>query len=124
MILSERTQIPSIENASDLDELLANAGSSVVMVEFVADWCAPCKMFKPILERAIVERKSQLQLFTIDSEQHPDIVAKFGVFGIPHILFFHKGLLVKRQVGYLPEKQFNKLLEDLLLTLEPKEESE
>ncbi len=106
MKLSERDLIPSIEKASDLDKLLENAGSSMVMVEFIADWSEPCKMFKPILERAVAERKSQLQLFTIDSEEHPDIVAKYGVVSIPHILFFHKGSLLKRQVGFLPEKQF------------------
>ncbi len=124
MMHSERTPIGQIESTSNLDELLKEAGDSVVMVEFVADWCAPCKMFKPILERAVIANAGVVKLYTVDSGLHPDIAAKFGVSSIPHVLFFYQGEIIRRQVGFLPEKQFSTLLEGLLVAVKPKEEAQ
>ena len=88
MMRSERIPVRQIETTSKLDEVLANAGDLIVMVEFVADWCGPCKMFKPILERAVVANSGAVQLYTVDTGLHPDIAAKYGVNSIPHVLFF------------------------------------
>ncbi|MBP9782048.1 thiol reductase thioredoxin [Candidatus Woesebacteria bacterium] len=124
MMRNEGTPIGQIETISNLDEILADTGDSVVMVEFVADWCGPCKMFKPILERAVVANSGAVKLYTVDSELLPDIAAKYGVSSIPHVLFFYQGELIKRQVGFLPEKQFDKLLEGLLVAVKPKKEAQ
>lgn len=90
MIHSEGTPIHQIDNAPNLDEILAKAGSSVVMAKFVADWCGLCKMFKPILDRAVVVNRGVVKLYTVDSGLN--------------------GELIKRKLGFLPEKQFSKLL--------------
>jgi thioredoxin len=123
MMRSEGTPIGQIETIANLDEILAEAGDSVVMVEFVADWCGPCKMFKPILERAVVANSGAVKLYTVDIGLLPDIAAKYGVNSIPHVLFFHQGEIIKRQPAFLPEKQFSKLLEGLLVAIKPKEEA-
>lgn len=123
MMRREGTPIGQIETITNLDEILAEAGDSVVMVEFVADWCGPCKMFRPILERAVNANAGVVKLYTVDSGLHSDIATKFGVSSIPHVLFFYQGEIIRRQVGFLPEKKFSKLLEGLLVAIKPKEEA-
>ncbi len=76
-----------------------------VLVEFGADWCPPCKMLAPTIQALAVEYQGQLRVGTLDSDQYPEFVQRYGVMGLPTLILFQGGEPVKRIVGYQPRER-------------------
>ncbi|HWR66866.1 MAG TPA: thioredoxin, partial [Bellilinea sp.] len=74
-----------------------------VVVDFWAPWCGPCRMVAPTLEKLATEYAGKLIIAKVDTDENPDWAGRFGVQGIPTMLFVSNGKLVHRQVGALPE---------------------
>ena len=74
-----------------------------VIVDFWAPWCAPCKMIAPILDRLAKENTGKLLVVKVNTDENDEWATKYGVQGIPTMLFIAKGKIVHRQVGALPE---------------------
>jgi len=73
------------------------------IVDFWAPWCGPCKMVAPILDKLAGEYAGKLLVAKVNTDENPDWAGKFGVQGIPTMLFVANGKVVHRQVGALPE---------------------
>jgi thioredoxin 1 len=74
-----------------------------VVVDFWAPWCGPCRMVAPTLDKLATEYAGKLIIAKVDTDENPDWAGRFGVQGIPTMLFVANGKLVHRQVGALPE---------------------
>ena len=74
-----------------------------VIVDFWAPWCGPCRMVAPTLEKLAKEYAGKLIVAKVDTDENPEWAGKFGVQGIPTMLFVSSGKVVHRQVGALPE---------------------
>ena len=81
-----------------------------VIVDFWAPWCAPCKMVAPVLDKLAKEHAGKLLIAKVNTDENPEWAQKYGVQGIPTMLFVANGKIVHRQVGALPEP----LLRDIL----------
>ncbi|HEX2697644.1 MAG TPA: thioredoxin [Anaerolineales bacterium] len=75
-----------------------------VIVDFWAPWCGPCKMVAPILEKLAKEYAGKLVVAKVNTDENPEWAGKYGVQGIPTMLFVSGGKIVHRQVGALPER--------------------
>ena len=75
-----------------------------VLVDFWAVWCNPCKLIAPSVERLAHHYDGKLKVGKLNVDDHPDVAARFGVSGIPALLFFHEGNLVHQVVGYQPQE--------------------
>lgn len=74
-----------------------------VIVDFWAPWCGPCKMIAPTLEKIAKENAGKVLVAKVNTDENPEWAMKYGVQGIPTMLFISGGKIVHRQVGALPE---------------------
>ena len=74
-----------------------------VLVDFWAEWCGPCKQIGPILEEIAIEYASKIKVLKINIDENPQTPQKYGVRGIPTLMFFKEGKLVESKVGSLPK---------------------
>jgi thioredoxin 1 len=74
-----------------------------VIVDFWAHWCGPCKMVAPALEKIAKEKAGKMLVAKVNTDENPEWAMKYGVQGIPTMLFIAQGKIVHRQVGALPE---------------------
>lgn len=75
-----------------------------VIVDFWAPWCNPCKMIAPTLDKLAKELDGKIVIAKVNTDDHAEWMQKFGIQGIPTLLFVSNGKVVHRQVGALPEK--------------------
>jgi len=70
-----------------------------VLVDFAAEWCQPCKMQKPILQKLASEEGDKIKIITIDVDKNPAISQKYKVMSVPTLAIFQNGEIVYRQSG-------------------------
>ncbi len=81
-----------------------------VIVDFWAPWCNPCKMIAPTLDKLAKEQEGKLVVAKVNTDDHAEWMQKFGIQGIPTLLFISGGKVVHRQVGALPEKMLREVV--------------
>ena len=85
-----------------------------VIVDFWAPWCGPCKMVAPILEKLSKEFDGKVLVAKVNTDDNPEWAMKYGVQGIPTMLFVSDGKIVHRQVGALPERMLREAVTQFL----------
>lgn len=76
-----------------------------VLIDFKADWCAPCKMMTPILKQVKQNFKDQIKIIKIDIDKNPAVAQKYAVRSVPTLALFIDGKLVWRQSGVIQANQ-------------------
>ena len=92
-------------------EVLDNKG--VVVVDFFATWCGPCKMLAPILEE-LQEELSNVKIVKIDVDENPELANKYGIASIPTLKIFKDGNDVDTKVGFMPKEMLKESIEEVL----------
>ncbi len=97
----ETTGAPSPVDLAGLESAVASSPVPV-LVDFWAPWCAPCRVFAPVLERFAREEAGRFVVLKLDTEAQPDAGARFGIQAIPTLALFRGGREVERVSGALP----------------------
>jgi thioredoxin len=84
-------------------------GDGIVLVDFWADWCGPCKMFAPVFEQAS-ETHADLTFGKVDTEAEQGLAGALGIRSIPTLMAFREGVLVFAQPGALPEQALEQVI--------------
>ncbi len=85
-----------------------------VLLDFWAEWCAPCKMIAPILTEIAEEYKGRLKIAKLNIDENPSIPPKFGIRGIPTLILFKNGEVAATKVGAAPKGKLVEWLESAL----------
>ena len=96
------------------------AGELPAIIDFYADWCAPCKMVAPILEELSEEYKDQIVIYKVDTEVEMELASVFGIRSIPTFLFIPVDGDPMMQPGAFPKNVFQQIIEEKLLVTEEK----
>ena len=90
--------LPAVTDA-DFESQVLNA-CQVVLVDFWAAWCAPCRMIAPVVEDLAIELGSQVKFVKMDIDANPEVPTQLGIMSIPTLIIFKDGQAADRQVGY------------------------
>ncbi|HEX9997892.1 MAG TPA: thioredoxin [Abditibacterium sp.] len=85
-----------------------------VVVDFWAEWCAPCKMLSPILDKVATQYEGRLKVVKCNIDENQDIAAKYAIYSIPNLVFFRDGQVVNQAVGYMNEPQLAAKVDEVL----------
>jgi thioredoxin 1 len=104
--------LPSTTDATFADDVVASA--TPVLVDFTADWCPPCKMIAPVLDRIAAENADRLRVVALDVDANPEAARRYNVLGMPTLALFVRGELVTTVVGAQPQQTIMKALDPYL----------
>lgn len=85
-----------------------------VVVDFWAEWCQPCKMLTPVLDKIAQNYSGRLKVVKCNVDENQDIASKYGVMSIPNLIFFKDGQIVNQAVGYMNEAQLSTKVDEVL----------
>ncbi len=90
-----------------------------VVVDFWAEWCAPCHIIAPHVARLAEEYAGRLLVFKLDVDSNPEIAMQYGIQSIPTVLFMYKGQIIDAIIGAVPYSVFKNKVENLLAQVPP-----
>lgn len=86
----------------------------LAMVDFWADWCGPCKMVAPVVEKIADDYDGKALVAKVNIDEEPELAQKFGVMSIPTLVFLKNGREFDRKVGVMPPETFTSVLDENL----------
>jgi thioredoxin 1 len=96
------------------EALVANPG--LLMLDFWAPWCGPCRAIAPVLEELAEASEGRVTLMKVNIDEQPGLAARYGIRSIPTILFVKDSVVVDRVVGAVPKRVLQERLEHANLT--------
>lgn len=100
-----------IINETNFNETISKG---VVLVDFFATWCGPCRMVAPVLEGLAEKYAGRMEIVKVDVDQSQSLAMQFGVQSIPTLLLFKDGALKETQIGFAGEPQIEAMISKYL----------
>ena len=91
-----------------------SSSSNLILVDFWAEWCGPCKMIAPVLEELASEYGEKLKICKMDVDANPETAPKYGIRGIPTLILFNNGDVAGTKVGALSKSQLSEFIDSAI----------
>ncbi len=125
LMLASTITSGSISLGKEKNSMVINVGSpeafikakdsnSILLVDFYAPWCYPCKLLSPVLEKVAEKFQGKAAFYKIDVDQFAQIANEYGIEGTPTVLIFKDGKVVEKLVGLRHEADYNHAIDNLL----------
>ena len=95
-------------------EATVGSAQQIVLLDFWATWCAPCKMLRPVVEELAAEYVGRVTVAELDVDANPQTASKFSVLSIPSLILFRGGKPADRIVGYKPKAYLKQKIDAVL----------
>lgn len=106
------SEIISLNEQSWKDEVINS--EFPVVVDFWAEWCAPCHMMAPILEEISKKYEGKIKVGKLNVDENSTVAGEYHIMGIPTLLFFRSGKVVDKVVGVVPKKALQDKIETII----------
>ncbi|MEJ2655890.1 MAG: thioredoxin family protein [Desulfobacterales bacterium] len=107
----ENSVISSIENTDQFNKIIEISKERLLLLDFYADWCPPCKELAPILEKIAKEKSATVTIYRINIDRNRELSNSFRITGIPHVAFFKNKENVFSLTGLYPKNMYLKVIE-------------
>jgi len=102
-----------IQTQKEFYDIIETSGSDLIMVDFYADWCSPCKILSPILEDIAKKNYDKVTVYKLNVDKHHALASKFRVSGIPVVIFFKNKKEIYKMYGLQPKDRYIAAIEEL-----------
>ncbi len=96
-------------NKEEFDKKLAS--EKLLLVDFWAAWCGPCKMLAPVIEELAEEYVGKVTVGKVNIDENPDLAVRYGIQSIPTVMLFKDGKPVGKEIGLKPASAFTKMVD-------------
>ena len=96
------------------NEFRSEIEDGIVLVDFYAQWCGPCRMISPVLEKLHEEYDGKVKFVKVDIDVNPETAKEYGVMSIPNLLIFKDGELADRLLGFKPKQTLQQWINNYL----------
>lgn len=97
-------------NQESFDKALSEG--KLMMVDFWADWCGPCKMLAPVIDGLAQQYAGKVVVGKVNVDDEQELAIRYGVMSIPTVIFFKDGKEIARKVGVMPAGAFTQVLDE------------
>lgn len=94
-----------IKSEKEFDEVIKK---DRVVIDFYAEWCGPCKMLSPILDK--VSKELNLDTYKVNVDEVEDVARQYGIMSIPTVMIFEKGKMTKKNVGFMDDAELREFV--------------
>lgn len=98
-------KLQKLNGTEEFDEKISRS-SGIRVVDFGADWCAPCRALEPVLFELSEILKGKVEIYKVDIDKHPEIAAKFNIRSLPTVIIFKNGAILEQLIGYQPRSTY------------------
>lgn len=84
----------------------------IVVVDFFANWCGPCKVLSPTIEKLSIEM-NDIKFVKVDVDKHDEIARTYGIMSIPTLIFFKEGKVVNKHIGLITEDKIKEIIDEI-----------
>lgn len=91
------------------DKALKQPG--LLVADFWADWCGPCKMLGPVIEQLAADYDGKAVVGKVNVDDEPELAQRYAIMSIPTVMFFKDGELIDKKIGVMPPQEFVKVIE-------------
>jgi thioredoxin 1 len=88
--------------------------SGLIMIDFWAVWCGPCRIIAPTVEELAKEYSGKVKVMKLNTDENPDVASRYKIMGIPTLMFFKDGQKIDQVVGAVPKPQLKAKIDSLL----------
>lgn len=100
-------------NTSNFNEEVTNT-DKLVLIDFYATWCGPCKMLSPIISEIANEYSNMIKVCKVNVDEDQELALKYNIMSVPTLIFFKNGSVVKDIVGFCSKSKLDNTIKDLL----------
>ena len=118
-VMAADSVIGSIDSMEQLNKIIEKSGERLLIFDFYADWCPPCKELEPILEKIAKEKSDMVTVYKINIDRNRALANSFRVGGIPHVVLFKNKKTVLAMTGLYTKNMYLKAAERFSAAVEP-----
>lgn len=107
----ERKPLVEIKDRMALDRIMATAGERLLVIDFYADWCLPCRQLEPILEAVAGKKRDLADFYKISFDDNRSLAEHFGVRGIPFVAFVKNQTLLYSLIGLRSQEEYQQAID-------------
>jgi len=102
--------IKAISGVEQLKTIIQSSDNGLIMIDFYANWCGPCRKLAPRLEKIALENGEKVTIYKLDIDKHKEISSQYGVRSIPFVAFFRNKKMVHQLSGLQPANEYLKII--------------